>query len=111
MKHPKDLEEPIPGEHRAKEGEACRVIGAPVILEVSQLNYPHVQEYCDETLHLIYTHRFPVPVQGAVRDCRCGELFLCIQVCSLNQVLPHGVVKKQREAVLWSRTVTFGPDC
>ncbi len=63
VQHPEDLEEPISGEDRAEEGEVGSVICAPVMLQVSELHYHHVEHHSDETLHLLHCYRSPVPVE------------------------------------------------
>ena len=62
IQHAKDLKESISGEDRAEEREVSGVICAPVVLEVSELHYPHVEHHSNEALHLLHRHRPPVPV-------------------------------------------------
>ena len=63
VQHAEDLEESISGKDRAEEGEVGGVICAPVILQVSQLYYPHVEHHSNEAFHLLNCHRFPVLVE------------------------------------------------
>ena len=64
MKGSKDLEKTITGENRPEEGQVRRVVSSPVVLEVTQLYDPHVENNSNEPLHLLYRHRLPIPVEG-----------------------------------------------
>ena len=63
MKGSKDLEKTITGEDRP-EGQVRGVVSSPVVLEVTQLYDPHVENNSNEPLHLLDRHRLPIPVEG-----------------------------------------------
>ena len=64
LRAPKIWKKKITGEDRPEEGQVRGVVSSPVVLDVTQLYDPHVEDNSNEPLHLLDRHRLPIPVEG-----------------------------------------------
>ena len=87
--------------HTPKEREVNCLIGAPVVLDVWQLDYAHIQDYSNEGLHVLQCDRLPCFHQATSWGRLLSNPVQGIPVGFPHMKLPHLITKKDTEVVLW----------
>ena len=73
MQHPKYHLESLPCHYRREERNLASPRSAPVVLDVGEIDQPHVQDNSQETLHLRWSDWLPLVEDGPWTEAVTGS--------------------------------------